>query len=225
MSNNLLPARASLLGLPGELRNMIYSYLFASKYQSLLLGYSPLYAPKMKDPFFNKPMFHVCTQLRTEAIAYICYHKQFIFRNIEAAIHTLTTIGLSGRISLTHVEVVLCSVEVPSKAHAEAVLAAHETQLLALLKEATSLEVCKIHYTMKINEGEKAGQQLIRGLLSMASCKTIEIKTKAWDPPPGSVFKEIEKIAKECGEECTLSLETHNRAATFLRLTITKGAV
>jgi hypothetical protein len=104
-----IPSRATktILSLPGEVRNLIYSFTI---YPSL----TRLSISNQADVVLSLSIFRISRQIRSEALSYLCTEKQIFFSGLRVANDFFATIGKSGVRSLRHVTVRcadVCSVD------------------------------------------------------------------------------------------------------------------
>jgi hypothetical protein len=80
------------LNLPGELRNLIYSYAIYPRLETIPIS------PKTKTTHFGKTIlnpsiFRVSQQVRSEALSFLCVNKKLRFGSLDVATAFLNYIG------------------------------------------------------------------------------------------------------------------------------------
>ena len=74
------------LSLPGEIRNRIYIYATYVSISTISVHHHP-------ETIFSLPIFHICHQIRSEAISHLCAAKAFYFDGLVMANEFLDIIG------------------------------------------------------------------------------------------------------------------------------------
>lgn len=119
----------SFLLLPGEVRNLIYSYAVFPNLRTVTIHHCP-------GNVFSLPIFHVSRQIRHEAVSYLCASKTIYLSGLNVANGFCATIGEHGICSLRHV-IVRC----PDAWHSSSEKAKIKKNVfLAHLKHAKSLQ-------------------------------------------------------------------------------------
>ncbi|KAF2710346.1 hypothetical protein K504DRAFT_259715 [Pleomassaria siparia CBS 279.74] len=99
---------ATLLSIPGEIRNTIY-HLCLFPLSPSLLG---LHFSHPKDVFYTllrSPLFRTCRQIRAEVLSFLAATKDFRLPGIRTATTFLRYIGPIGRANLSHMTIALLS--------------------------------------------------------------------------------------------------------------------
>ncbi|KZM21646.1 hydrolase [Ascochyta rabiei] len=86
------------LSLPGEVRNLIYSYAIFPSLETITIFHHA-------DTFLTLPVFRVSRQVRQEAVSYLCTEHTVYLSGLNVANDFFSAVGENGLRSLRHVTV------------------------------------------------------------------------------------------------------------------------
>jgi hypothetical protein len=119
---------SNFFSLPGEIRNQIYAHVTYPSLDTISIYHHP-------EIILSIPVFHICHQIRSEAISYLCSNKTFYFSSLTDVNNFFSMISAGAMPSLRHITI--CDQDwCVQSSNAEG----KRTELLEWLKHATSLK-------------------------------------------------------------------------------------